>query len=535
MKRIVLLAIIILGFITAITNAQIITIPADFTTIQAGINAASDGDTVLVDEGYYFENINFKGKAITVASNFILDGDTSHISKTIIDGSQPSNQDSASVVTMISGEDENSKLIGLTITGGSGTIYTTTDRYGMSGAGILIAYSGATITNNIIEHNDMIQEIHDEEIDPIGGGIGIFEGTTVIIQDNTIRYNNIVSGWGGQGAGVCVFGHDILIDHNHIYGNRVDSRWGIGAGICYFSLTEGEKAVFSNNEIHENGLYLIQQYNDRMSGGGIWMETPNNTETVEIYNNLIYKNHTDQYGGAIASRSGDNYLIYNNTIVDNTAGLGGKNLSLEKNGALAADFTMFNNIIYISDGSSDNIWMVSQAKINLFNNLITGTQESDNFDADPYFISDSYELSDSSICIGRGVDSIEFKGTWYLSPERDFYGSVRPDTEADHLVDLGAIESGYSIYPQVGIGQIHYDNNIDCTVYPNPVDKLINIEYKKVGKYTVEITSVNGQLLYSENIIESRHQIDLSSFEKGVYFITIRSKDFVTTRKIIKL
>jgi hypothetical protein len=30
-------------------------------------------------------------------------------------------------------------------------------------------------------------------------------------------------------------------------------------------------------------------------------------------------------------------------------------------------------------------------------------------------------------------------------------------------------------------------------------------------------------------------QLDLSSFQSGVYFITIRSKDFVTTRKIIKL
>jgi len=31
------------------------------------------------------------------------------------------------------------------------------------------------------------------------------------------------------------------------------------------------------------------------------------------------------------------------------------------------------------------------------------------------------------------------------------------------------------------------------------------------------------------------HQIDLSSFKKGVYFITIRSKEYVTTEKIIKL
>ncbi len=46
-------------------------------TIQAAIDAAHDGNVVLVDEGTYYENINFKGKAITVASRFYMDGDTS--------------------------------------------------------------------------------------------------------------------------------------------------------------------------------------------------------------------------------------------------------------------------------------------------------------------------------------------------------------------------------------------------------------------------------------------------------------------------
>jgi hypothetical protein len=31
------------------------------------------------------------------------------------------------------------------------------------------------------------------------------------------------------------------------------------------------------------------------------------------------------------------------------------------------------------------------------------------------------------------------------------------------------------------------------------------------------------------------HQLDLSSLQKGVYLITIRSKEFATTKKIIKL
>ena len=50
------------------TQSQIIHVPADQPTIQAGINVASDGDTVMVSDGTYFENIVFKGKAISVES-----------------------------------------------------------------------------------------------------------------------------------------------------------------------------------------------------------------------------------------------------------------------------------------------------------------------------------------------------------------------------------------------------------------------------------------------------------------------------------
>ncbi len=80
------------------SHPGIILVPEDQPSIQAGIDAAADGDLVLVRDSTYYENINFMGKAITVASYYYIDGDTSHINNTVIEGSQPGNPDSGSVV-----------------------------------------------------------------------------------------------------------------------------------------------------------------------------------------------------------------------------------------------------------------------------------------------------------------------------------------------------------------------------------------------------------------------------------------------------
>lgn len=88
------------------------------------------------------------------------------------------------------------------------------------------------------------------------------------------------------------------------------------------------------------------------------------------------------------------------------------------------------------------------------------------------------------------------------------------------------------VTPGVGIVKAETDQLL---IFPNPTNNLITIQGGLQGKKVIEINSMNGQLIYREDMEGKSCKIDLSSFCKGVYFITIRSKEFVTTRKIIKL
>ncbi|MHC5074685.1 MAG: T9SS type A sorting domain-containing protein [Planctomycetota bacterium] len=72
-------------------------------------------------------------------------------------------------------------------------------------------------------------------------------------------------------------------------------------------------------------------------------------------------------------------------------------------------------------------------------------------------------------------------------------------------------------------------------IFPNPASDYIAVQVKETEIYSIEITSMNGQIIQRLNARGPTCQIDLSSLGKGVYIITVRSRDQVWTEKIIKL
>jgi len=265
-----LIILVTLLTVSAPSFSATINVPTDYKTIQLAIDAASNGDTVLVAPGAYAENIDFKGKAIKVASSGGRD-------LTTILG-----KPSGDVVTFESGEDNNSILTGFKIMNGFGvrcyksspTIInneiTTCLLYGVS----CYSFASPYIVNNSIHHNwqgitcssncePVIFEnkIYKNDAAPgpdqggtKGGGIYSDQSCSSLIINNLIYENSVHGGstligkwYPGLGGGVYTAGNDIVCN-NTIYGNSANLKDGEGGGIYGESISLIKNTIIWNNK-----------------------------------------------------------------------------------------------------------------------------------------------------------------------------------------------------------------------------------------------------------------------------------------------
>ncbi len=218
--RAVALAIICSGFFLLSATADTIHVPGDQPTIQAGIDAAVDGDTVLVATGSYTgmgnRLINTQGKAITLRSE--------NGPGTCIIDAESDFYDEYNTFIIDTGETRKTVISGFTIRGGRP-------------AGIVITESSPTIRDCVIEGNRF--GITLEDIEDIAGaliksstitgnskaGISGSNGGSTIISDCLIH--------GNLDSGIYLYHGQFEILNCFISGNSTDYD---GGGIhCYWS------------------------------------------------------------------------------------------------------------------------------------------------------------------------------------------------------------------------------------------------------------------------------------------------------------
>jgi hypothetical protein len=416
---------------------KIIRVPADQPTIQAGINAAVNGDTVLVSPGTYKENINFNGKAITVKSQ-------SGPGATIIDGGLKD-----TVVTFASSEVRSSVLSGFTVQNGVAASY--------YGGGVYISNSSPTIVGNVITLNSSCV-----------AGAGIYSsGGGPLIQNNIIS-NNVQSCFGGLGGGGIGIsgGSGIQITSNVIVGNVYSTATGGG-----ISLSNTGSALVLSNTISNN------------SGGGLYIQGITAGSGI-IVQNLIVGN---RYGPGIYWSSPPLRVI-SNTVANNSAYYG---VSSEIYGSTMNNQGTIENNLLVATGtwsalSCDN-YDYSNPPIFSNNDVFSAdglayggycpdlTGSSGNLSIDPYFLaflSDDYHLQAGSPIIDMGLNTAP------NLPGKDFDGDSRI---LNDTVDIGADEYSDNTALTLSSSSLRYGSEQVGSVSPPQSLTLTNQGNAKVS------------------------------------------------------
>ena len=83
---------------------------------------------------------------------------------------------------------------------------------------------------------------------------------------------------------------------------------------------------------------------------------------------------------------------------------------------------------------------------------------------------------------------------------------------------------------------INESPKVEFSVYPNPATDHVNVFVSGIDNqnYTVEIYSVVGKKVISQNILEGTNKLDVSALNSGVYFYSVlRNNELIETKKLV--
>ena len=489
--------VVFLNALAVVCCAANIYVPADYPTIQAAVDAAVNGDTVIVSDGVYTgegnRDIDIGPKAITIRSqngpeNCVIDCEGSfqdnhrafysmspgpgHI--TIRDFKIQNGNMSGMTEELYGGAIHSSQAVQFMIQNcifinnystHGGAIYIGTNSWASVVSCLFVqneAVSGGGIRGEVGSHSEVIDCEFQGNSALAGGGICCFP----ISSGMTISRCNFIGGSAEFGGGVALtavdgsFADADLLDK----GQREPGIYFIDE--CTFVENDAQNggaiaSYFSNPGISRCLIHLNSAiYN----GGGILTDCSH----AEIKNNLILGNSAGDKGGAVHIRGPHGSTVMEVcTLVENSAETGGcislessqvstmtNNILFQNSAPTGNEIALYNGFTYSELGVDySNIpGGMSDIFVEMGSTLIFGYN---NLDVDPLFTPGplgSYYLSniaagqtETSLCVDAGYE-ISSQSCFNAPTEQNCMDEFT--TATDQVLDTGLVDLGYH-YPTV--------------------------------------------------------------------------------------
>jgi uncharacterized repeat protein (TIGR01451 family) len=371
----------------------------DYTSIQAAVDAANDGDVIKVAAGTYTDGNDYGGlaqvvyvsKTVTIRGGYTtaftdppdpdanpttLDAQgrgrvlyiTGGISPTIEGlritggdaaglGGGPGGDDAGGGVYVISASAiiNNDRVFGNTVfRGWGGGLYlqdsaatlsgntvsaNTAEDWIGGGGGLCLDHSDATLISNTVTANSAYE----------GGGLYLGASNATLVS-NTVTANWTV-GWDGGGGGLYLYHSDATLNNNTVSANATANDCMGGGLYLQESAATLDGNVVSDNRanIGAGGLYLyrsdatlsgnvVTSNSTYFCGGGLYLEESD----AMVSGNTVIANETSNCGGGVYLE-GSEATLSGNVIVVNHAGDDGGGLELSDSDALLTSNVIADN------------------------------------------------------------------------------------------------------------------------------------------------------------------------------------------------
>jgi len=538
----ILVGIIFATFVShiAATVKVVATSGGTYTSVQAGVSAANAGDTVFVKMGVYNETLSFPKSGSADSGYITLIGESGAIVDGTGKGEVGISISGKSYIRVIGMEIQqfsgSGTPMGISVDGGSGFLEIRNNKVhtieNASGNAHGIAFYGnnATGISNILVDGNEIRncKLGQSEALVLNGNVSLFTVSNNIVHDNDnigidfIGFEGTCSTAGLDQArdGICVNNivYNISSKTNPTYGGE-QSADGI-------YVDGGKNIVIERNWVYncDIGIELASEWKGK------------STQDITVRNNFISGSYQANImaGGYDANRGN----AVNITIVNNTTyqGIGGE-LALQFN---CNTIVVKNNIFY-AKSNQDYLqnWGSNNQNISVDNNLYYGastTTPGDWTDASAKYVNPklvngavNMHISATSPAINAGIDVGNNSNGTAISGTLDIDNAPRvvgakidigaDEFETPSMIEQNTLETGFRMYP-------------------NPATGYINLQFSSEirGDFSLIITDISARRMLTEhftvtNSIENKH-IDISSFNCGVYYVTLMEKNTVIASKL---